>query len=322
MGAYCRNEWGRSSTLGLAACIVDAHYDCMIPPTWISLRSQPLSTPSQSIIEDVLPFIRTANLVGTRSITPIRGDYMRRLYSRMSSTLATKQFGALRDGAIDSSHNVPKLKGVVFDMDGTLCLPQNYMFGQMRAALGIPKTVDILHHIESLPPDQQPAAQESIRAIEREAMKTQTPQPGVEALMSYLESRGIRKAICTRNFDIPVQHLLSKFLGEFVLHPVVTREFKPPKPDPAGILYIAKDWGLEDGQGATDATGLIMVGDSIDDMTAGRRAGAATVLLVNEANKELANHEHTDLIVHKLDDLIPILERGFQGREIVPNKIQ
>ena len=196
------------------------------------------------------------------------------------------------------------------------------MFGQMRAALGIPKTVDILHHIESLPPHQQPAAHESIRQIEREAMKTQAPQPGLSKLMSYLDSRGIRKAICTRNFDMPVQHLLSKFLADTVIHPVVTREFKPPKPDPAGILYIAKDWGLEDGQGVTDATGLIMVGDSIDDMTAGRRAGAATVLLVNDINRHLAEHEHTDLVVDQLDDLIDILERGFRGRDIVPNKIQ
>lgn len=41
----------------------------------------------------------------------------------------------------------------------------------------------------------------------------------------------------------------------------MTREFRPPKPDPAGILHIAVQWGLEDG-----GEGLIMVGDSIDDM--------------------------------------------------------
>jgi HAD superfamily hydrolase (TIGR01549 family) len=247
---------------------------------------------------------------------------MRRLLSTMTSNLGMKQFAALKEGATSSAPNVPNLKGIVFDMDGTLCLPQNYMFGQMRAALGIPKSVDILHHIESLPADQQPAAQESIRQIERDAMKTQTPQPGLTELMSYLDSRGIRKAICTRNFNTPVQHLLSKFLAGSTIHPVVTREFKPPKPDPAGILYIAKDWGLEDGRGGSDASGMIMVGDSIDDMTAGRLAGAATVLLVNDVNRELAGHEHTDLVVEKLDELIDILERGFQGRQIVPNKVQ
>lgn len=54
--------------------------------------------------------------------------------------------------------------------------------------------------------------------------------------------------------------------------------------------------------------------DSIDDMTAGHRAGAATVLLVNDVNAHLATHKHTDLIVSRLDELIDILEDGFLGR--------
>jgi phosphoglycolate phosphatase-like HAD superfamily hydrolase len=86
-----------------------------------------------------------------------------------------------------------------------------------------------------------------------------------------------------------------------------TREFRPPKPSPAGILHIAKEWSLP------NADNLIMVGDSIDDMTAGRAAGAATVLLVNEANAHLVDHAHTDLIISKLDDLIQILEDGFDS---------
>lgn len=73
-----------------------------------------------------------------------------------------------------------------------------------------------------------------------------------------------------------------------------------------------------DGEGKmkeADASGLIMVGDSIDDMTAGRRAGAATVLLVNPANEHLAKHEHTDLVIGRLDELIGHLEDGFTGRD-------
>ena len=57
-----------------------------------------------------------------------------------------------------------------------------------------------------------------------------------------------------------------------------------------------------------------MVGDSVDDMTAGYKAGAATVLLVNEVNAHLADHQHTDLVIRKLDDLIGVLEEGFVGR--------
>lgn len=227
------------------------------------------------------------------------------------------------------------------------------MFGQMRAALGITKGVDILDHIYALPtPEQQQEAMESIRNIERAAMASQEAQPGLAPLMDYLDARGVPKAICTRNFEQPVLHLLGKFLDGHVFEPIVTRDFRPPKPDPAGILHIARSWGFlrstdaadnddtadhavvvaeqkeeEEAEAAqsngkahsvpeADASALIMVGDSIDDMTAGRKAGAATVLLVNDVNKHLADHEHTDLVISRLDELIDVLEKGFVGREI------
>jgi phosphoglycolate phosphatase-like HAD superfamily hydrolase len=220
------------------------------------------------------------------------------------------------------------------------------MFHQMRTVLDISRHTDILEHIYSLPAEAQEKAMASIRAIEAEAMTLQTPQPGLVTLMAYLDARGVRKGICTRNFDAPVNHLLAKFLAGSHFHPIVTRDFRPPKPDPAGILHIARSWGLtrrveregeadgvpaderadpagddglvpvEKGEEVADASGLLMVGDSIDDMTAGRRAGAATVLLVNDVNRHLAEHVHTDLVIEKLDELIDVLESGFKGREI------
>ena len=194
--------------------------------------------------------------------------------------------------------------------------PQTYMFSDMRKVLGITKEIDILEHIESLPTDQKATALEAIRAIERKAMTSQTPQPGLDALMSYLDARGVPKAICTRNFDVPVRNLLDSFLQGSVFHPIVTRDFRPPKPHPAGILHIARQWGLLS-EGDPDASGLIMVGDSLDDMTAGRKAGAATVLLANDVNREILEHDHTDLVIRSLDELVEILDEGFRGREIV-----
>ncbi|KAK8198110.1 uncharacterized protein BKA78DRAFT_350455 [Phyllosticta capitalensis] len=239
----------------------------------------------------------------------------------------------------------------------------------VSAALSIPPQIDILEHIYSLPPPQQPHAMAAIRSIERRAMAVQQPQPGLVPLMDYLESRMLRKAICTRNFDAPVLHLLESFLPGHSFDPIVTRDFRPPKPHPAGILSIAKAWGclegpvagavptphmpppLGEGQAvvpppplapltppdlasaagspggssvagiegeaaviAGSAPSLIMVGDSLDDMVAGRRAGAATVLLLNESNMHLARREETDLVIRRLDDLIVVLENGFVGQ--------
>ena len=101
-------------------------------------------------------------------------------------------------------------------------------------------------------------------------MLSQEPQPGLVELIQYLESREVRMGLCTRNFEWaveieeyihylewrdkaltwyssgPVMHLLQTFLPGSTFAPIVTREFRPPKPDPAGILYIAKEWGLND----------------------------------------------------------------------------
>jgi hypothetical protein len=49
-------------------------------------------------------------------------------------------------------------------------------------------------------------------------------------------------------------------------------------------------------------------------MTAGHHAGAATILLINDVNAHLATHEHTDLCIRRLDELIAILDEGFVGR--------
>jgi phosphoglycolate phosphatase-like HAD superfamily hydrolase len=270
----------------------------------------------------------------------------------MQSASSTTRFAPLKQPFTPGPSRVRKLEGIVFDVDGTLCEPQTYMFSEMRNALGITKSQDILEHVYSLPsPEEQHRAMELIRDIERRAMLQQVAQPGLTELMAYLDARGVRKGICTRNFDTPVNNLLNKFLAGSVFAPIVTRDFQPPKPDPAGILHIARSWGLlrsstgeagvpanaeeeerrrsaeegsrqeggtdgvdllqtQIGEAVADASGLIMVGDSIDDMTAGRRAGATTVLLVNDVNRHLADHEHTDLVISRLDELIDVLENG------------
>ena len=72
---------------------------------------------------------------------------------------------------------------------------------QIRDALKIPKSTDILDHIYSLPQPAQREAQSAIRAIESEAMIHQEPQPGLLELIEYLEGKEIRMGLCTRNFE-------------------------------------------------------------------------------------------------------------------------
>lgn len=84
-----------------------------------------------------------------------------------------------------------------------------------REALGIDRSIDILHHIRELPtPEDRATAVAKVQAVERRAMIDQQPQPGLLRLMNYLQSRGMRRALCTRNFEyvfilitLPLIHL-------------------------------------------------------------------------------------------------------------------
>lgn len=49
-------------------------------------------------------------------------------------------------------------------------------------------------------------------------------------------------------------------------------------------------------------------------MAAGHGAESATVLLAREGNEDLREHKQTGLIIERLDDLIGILEEGFEER--------
>lgn len=79
--------------------------------------------------------------------------------------------------------------------------PQNYMFGEMREALQIDTKIDILDHIHSLPEKEQREAFEKVQEIESKAMEKQVPQAGLVSLMEELDQHGIKKGICTRNFE-------------------------------------------------------------------------------------------------------------------------
>lgn len=112
-------------------------------------------------------------------------------------------------------------------------------------------------------------------------MLEQQPQPGLVRLMDYLQTRGLRRALCTRNFEYapqspsdsviyylarsrvvteanraPVRYLVQNHLPSHIFLPIITRDTPNllPKPDPAGILHIAREWGL-----TNRAESLIMV---------------------------------------------------------------
>ena len=169
------------------------------------------------------------------------------------------------------------LRGVIFDMDGTLTVPA-IDFAAMRRQLGIP-TGDILTTVWAWPAERQAWAFDIIEGLEAEARRKLAIQPGADELLAFLDARGLEKGIVTRNTPTTVAHLLARLRSPFSA--VITREFTAIKPDPAPVLHICRQWGVAPKH-------VLMVGDYRDDLLCGRAAGSITCLLRNDRNGEFA----------------------------------
>ncbi|XP_009784465.1 haloacid dehalogenase-like hydrolase domain-containing protein At2g33255 [Nicotiana sylvestris] len=249
---------------------------------------------------------------------------MQLLLSKASLFLhTTRTFSSFSTMAISTSTSIslsskPHLKGVVFDMDGTLTVPVIDFQAMYKAVLGHdeylavksknPSGIDILHHIENWSPDKQRRAYEIIADFEKQGQDRLQIMPGAAELCSFLDSQNIRRGLITRNVKDAVDLFHIRFGVKF--SPALSREFRPYKPDPAPLLHICSTWGVQSNE-------VIMIGDSLkDDVACGKRAGAFTCLL-DETGRydapEYANVEHQpDYKASSLVEVQSLLERHFE----------
>ncbi|MBJ9977880.1 HAD family hydrolase [Pseudomonas sp. S75] len=161
----------------------------------------------------------------------------------------------------------------VFDMDGTLTVAV-HDFAAIRRHLEIPPEDDILGHLAALPEAEAAAKHAWLLDHERELALASTAAHGAVELVRELAARGCRLGILTRNAR-ELAHLTLQAIGLadcFAAEQVLGRDEAAPKPQPAGLLHIARAWNV-----APEA--LVMVGDHRHDLDCGRAAGARTVLV-------------------------------------------
>lgn len=135
------------------------------------------------------------------------------------------------------------------------------------------------------------------------------------------KSRSLIKCV----FSTPVAHFLKHHIPKHAtpFSPTITRDFRPPKPSPAGILHIAHAWGITNSPSVPSTPRwerllpLLMVGDSIDDIEAGYEAGALTVFLRSPGKEAVEEDERTDVAISRLDELIEILKNGIESQRPV-----
>lgn len=213
-----------------------------------------------------------------------------------------------------------RLKGVVFDMDGTLTVPVIDFPAMYKAVLGEeeylsmkslnPSGIDILHHIQTWDPLQQQKAYDIIADFERQGLDRLQIMPGAAELCSFLDSKKIRRGLITRNVKTSVDIFHLRFGMTF--SPALSREFLPCKPDPAPLLHICSTWEVKPNE-------VIMIGDSLkDDVVCGKSAGAYTCLLDETGrydSPEFASVDHKpDYKVSSLAEVQSLLETHFDLR--------
>jgi HAD superfamily hydrolase (TIGR01509 family) len=198
---------------------------------------------------------------------------------------------------------MPPVRGIIFDMDGTL-VDSRLDFAAMRHEMGLPDGTPILEGLAKTPngPDRERMLR-VMRTHELRGADEAVLFEGVLDFLGHLDQRGIPAAVLTRNSRESTERTLNRLNLSF--SQVVTREDAPPKPDPAGVRLIAERWGLEPLE-------IIVVGDYLYDLQAGRRAGMRSVLFAPAVLPEFV-HE-ADYVLRHFRDATSLL-RQLNGNE-------
>jgi HAD superfamily hydrolase (TIGR01549 family) len=195
------------------------------------------------------------------------------------------------------------LVGVIFDMDGTLTLPSDLDFGELRRRFGIPREADIMSHLATAMPRHETrlAAVQAVEDLEAKAREGMVLQPGAAELIERVTQRGLKTALLTRNSRLTVDMLLCKLGPGARFDAVVSRDDLPgvpSKPDPAPVHHICRLWSCDPSQ-------VLVVGDFSHDLQCANSAGAASCLLLNPRNScyaFMATH-----VIRSLLELLPIV---------------
>ena len=194
------------------------------------------------------------------------------------------------------------IKGVIFDMDGTITAPY-FDFAKIKAAAGI-GDVDMLDYLRSATGKEYERIHGLLMKFEEDGVAAARLNRGARTLLNALAKRKIPTALLTRNSRKSVDGVCAKLKLKFDV--TVTREDGPHKPDPEPIWRIAKRWGLK-------RSDLLMVGDYKWDVQCARNAGIRCAVLINgEPMPEWA--KDADVIIKRLSELIPIVAaKRFRG---------
>ena len=230
--------------------------------------------------------------------------------------LSTQQYG--------HSYFIPvPLKGVIFDMDGTL-IKSVIDFPDMRRRiyhvatedLGVSvQSGDVLALADTLSEKAQADVKVILEDIEAKALRDMELNTGMVELCAFLDQQKIPRALLTRNVESSVEYMHTNKMSSIPhFQPAIARDtvnsgnILRPKPFPDAIFHICQQWNCDPSQ-------VMMVGDSLqDDIVAANRAGCISVHLSSgkdndsgNANESFQEERAPDIVIQSLSELRAIL---------------
>jgi len=172
------------------------------------------------------------------------------------------------------------LKGVIFDMDGTI-VDVPYDWDRIKSEL-MTRGKPILSHIESLKEPERSEKWKTLERYEDKATQKAELKQGMREFINFLDSKGVKKALVSNNSRKNVSFLLHKFHLKFDC--VITRESGLWKPSGAPILAALKKIGLSQDESC-------VVGDSHFDIKAASEAGIEKIFIISEEKEKFISKE-------------------------------
>ena len=212
-----------------------------------------------------------------------------------------------------------KVKGILFDLDGTIVDSRaahleaarvaltalNKQPLEVRQALEIPKRLEQGLPIEYLVGADVKAFLDIYLSTYYSNTKTKTkPIPNVKAALEVLSQKA-KLALITMRFvpkAIVIEELGQFGLAQYFSHVVTALDTHKPKPSPESLIKAVKTLDV-------NICDCVIVGDSVTDVRAGKAAGALTVAVLSGlfSHDELAK-EHPDLILEDVTKLPTFLD--------------
>lgn len=204
-------------------------------------------------------------------------------------------------------HEISRIHGIIFDMDGTLTEPNSIDFKAMYERNGLKRVPgsDILTLVNNLPDERRQAAMNVILEEEMLGIERMMLRPHLHTTLDTLVLSELRVALSTRNCATALEKFIEHSkIPSSIFHPALHRDSLDGinKPDPAVAKHILDHWKVPTGEEHL----VWFVGDSLDDVACGKAAGCSTCLITTDSNHHIVHHnpDLVDLVIDSLDELV------------------